>query len=425
MLKKLGNINLIIKIIAGFVIIPVLSLVNGIAFGRDSGSGFGIALFLIIVVLTIFMIYAITKSISNAIHDVIRDLGETSSNLKTLSGELTSSGHKLAEGSAEQASSIQETSSTLEESSSMVHQTTQNTKEADVLAKQTKQAADDGNVEMSNMITSMGELKKSGDEIAKIIKVIDEIAFQTNILSLNAAVEAARAGEAGKGFAVVAEEVRNLAQRSAQAAKDTTHIIESNISLSEKCLKITEKVGGSLAGIKDDTHKVSELLDEISTASQEQEIGITQIHKAVSQMETVLQDNALTAQESATSADSLELYSGNLQHITKKLALLIGEETSESETNKKNRTYTNTTKTKSKIKTLNDLVGSSKKEEKKAFPVSKALNSKKEVIAKKEEKPEVISLQEEMAELEATQNKAQITDNGKINPEDIIPLDDF
>ena len=131
----------------------------------------------------------------------------------------------------------------------MVRQNSENTKQAAILAKQATDAAAGGNLEMQNMMKSMGELKQSSDEIAKIIKVIDEIAFQTNILALNAAVEAARAGDAGLGFAVVAEEVRNLAQRSAQAAKDTASIIEKNIHLSEEGVSVSKNVNESLTEI--------------------------------------------------------------------------------------------------------------------------------------------------------------------------------
>src|SRR5574344_2034918 len=309
MLDKFLKLKISHKLYLGFGLVTAISVISGVTIGNNMNSPWVMLGFFLTIVIACYISTIIAKNIDKSILKVLNDLNEASDELEKLSINLDENGHKLAEGSTEQAASIQETSSTLEESSSMVHQTTQNTKEADKLAKQTKDSADKGTKEMQVMLDAMKELKTSSDEIAKIIKVIDEIAFQTNILSLNAAVEAARAGEAGKGFAVVAEEVRNLAQRSAQAAKDTAGIIEGNITLSEKCLNITEKVGGSLGSIRENTHKVSELLNEISTASQEQEIGIDQISKAVSQMENVLQSNATTAQESATSSEQLLSYS--------------------------------------------------------------------------------------------------------------------
>ena len=264
---------------------------------------------IIAVLVTVFFAVKLGNSIVVPIKNAIDGLNIGSEEVTSAASEVSSASQSLAEGTSEQAAAIQETSATLEETSSMVHQNRENTQQAATLAKQAKQFAEQSNDEMHRMSQSMSELKNSSNEIAKIIKVIDEIAFQTNILSLNAAVEAARAGDAGKGFAVVAEEVRNLAQRSAQAAKDTAVIIESNISLSEQGLRISEQVNEALLSINDEAHKVSELLDEISSASQEQEIGIAQINKAISQMEYVVQANASTAQESSSSAQLLTNYS--------------------------------------------------------------------------------------------------------------------
>jgi methyl-accepting chemotaxis protein len=323
MFKNFSKLKIGLKIVIAIIFVEIISLASGVTMGINIHSKLVVAGCLSTILLSQFIAWLVTKNIESSVKSVIIELADTSSNLTSLSGELTSTSHRLSEGSTQQAASIQETSSTLEESSSMVHQTTQNTKEAEILARKTKEFANKGNDEMQVMLGSMEELKRSSAEISKIIKVIDEIAFQTNILSLNAAVEAARAGEAGKGFAVVAEEVRNLAQRSAQAAKDTAKIIESNIDLSEKCLNITVQVSGSLVEINNESGKVSELLGEISTASQEQEIGIGQINKAISQMEHVLQANASTAQESAKSAEQLTIYEETLKGIMSELNFLI------------------------------------------------------------------------------------------------------
>jgi methyl-accepting chemotaxis protein len=176
---------------------------------------------------------------------------------------------------------------------------------------------------MAKMMSSMEQIKKSSHEISKIIKVIDDIAFQTNILALNAAVEAARAGDAGLGFAVVAEEVRNLAQRSTRAAKDTTQIIESNISLSEEGSNIAKTVQQSIDEIDVQAKKVSELIDEIASATNEQAQGIDQIYKAISQMELALQSNAQIADESASASQELAAQSHSMNDIIGTLNQLV------------------------------------------------------------------------------------------------------
>lgn len=379
-----------LKIVLGFLFVEFISLASGITMGRNITSQWVILGCLSTVVISQYIAWIVSENITKSVKNVLEDLSETSNSLTDLSSSLTVTGHKLAEGSSEQAASIQETSSTLEESSSMVHQTTQNTKEADILAKNAKELANKGNFEMETMLESMEELKRSSAEISKIIKVIDEIAFQTNILSLNAAVEAARAGDAGKGFAVVAEEVRNLAQRSAQAAKDTAGIIESNINLSEKCLVVSGQVSGSLAEIRNETNKVSELLEEISTASQEQEIGIGQINQAISQMEHVIQGTAVTAQESALSAEQLGTHTETIKEIMGRLSALIFG---------------------SNGATQSQILSNSKKLERPKITSFKALERKSN--------KSVTKLMESPKKLVATSAGRSMT------PEDIIPLDDF
>lgn len=402
------------KIVIGVLFVEFISLAGGIAMGRNITSHWVIFGLIATIVISQYIAWLVSENINKSVKNVLGNLAQTSDNLNNLSKTLTQDSHKLAEGSTEQAASIQETSSTLEESSSMVHQTTQNTKEADNLAKQAKIMADKGDEEMRQMLESMTELKRSSAEISKIIKVIDEIAFQTNILSLNAAVEAARAGDAGKGFAVVAEEVRNLAQRSAQAAKDTAAIIEGNIELSEKCLIGSEQVSSSLIEIRDETRKVSELLEEIYTASQEQEIGIGQINKAISQMEQVLQANAVTAQSSASSADELTTYSEMLNTIMKELNYLIdgNSETKTKPTKPKKLDLdvkpTRMGRNKTSQKQKNEPKTPQRKESKDSV---KAPSKNTPRDSKPKEAPE-------------TKPKKEHIPN-KVNPEDIIPLGDF
>ncbi|HEX3046358.1 MAG TPA: methyl-accepting chemotaxis protein [Bacillota bacterium] len=271
---------------------------------------------------TIFSIIT-SRGISRPFNSSIKNLSAGVEQVASASAQLSSSSQQLSSGSAEQAAALEETSTTLEESASMIQQNSEHTKQAALLAKQARDLSDKGNQEMQEMISSMGELKKSSTQIAKIIKVIDDIAFQTNILALNAAIEAARAGEAGMGFAVVAEEVRNLAQRSAQAAKDTTAIIESNIELSDKGTQVVELVKDSLAEIALQTKKVSELMEEIAAASLEQYQGIEQVNKAITQVEVVTQQNSSTAEENAAASEELNIQSQNILGNVRRLSVLI------------------------------------------------------------------------------------------------------
>ena len=233
----------------------------------------------------------------------------------------------LAEGASEQAASLEETSSALEEMASMTRRNAENTQKATELARETRAAADQGTHDMLAMSAAMEAIKVSGDETAKIIKTIDEIAFQTNILALNAAVEAARAGEAGMGFAVVADEVRNLAQRSAQAAKETSAKIEDALSRAAQGVDISAKVSAALNEITSKVRQVDELVAEVAAASHEQAQGIAQINTAVSQMDKVTQSNAAGAEESASASEELnaqaELLNGSVGDL---LSMVNGQD---------------------------------------------------------------------------------------------------
>jgi len=262
-------------------------------------------------------------SLVNSVTDISNNLFASTEEVESASYELSSASQRLAEGNMEQAAAIQETASTLEESASMVNQNTENTRMAASLAKLAKEATDKGSQEISEMLSSMTELKSSSDQIAKIIKVIDEIAFQTNILSLNAAVEAARAGDVGKGFAVVAEEVRNLAQRSADAAKDTAEIIEGNIILSERGVIASQRTSEALKEINVQVVKVSEIIDEVAIATEEQNQGIHQINQAMSQMSIVTQNNATIADENVSAVSALSEQAESIKDVVSGLISLI------------------------------------------------------------------------------------------------------
>jgi methyl-accepting chemotaxis protein len=218
---------------------------------------------------------------------------------------VASASNALAIGAGEQAASVEETSSSLEELSSIAKRTAENSHRANELSKQTRSAAEKGVADMQEMNAAMQATKASSDEIAKIIKTIDEIAFQTNILALNAAVEAARAGEAGMGFAVVADEVRNLAQRSAQAAKETAAKIEGAIVKNTQGMHLTSKVAETLNDIAVKARQVDELAAQLATASQEQVQSFSQISTAMGRIDQVTQSNAAGAEESASAVEDL------------------------------------------------------------------------------------------------------------------------
>lgn len=275
------------------------------------------------VILGIITVNSVVKNITASMNVIIEKIRQGGEQVVAASSQLSTTSQQLAEANAEQASSIQEISATIEETTSMIQQNSENTKQADMLADQVKRAADECNTDMTEMMSSMDGIKKSSGQISKIIKVIDDIAFQTNILALNAAVEAARAGEAGMGFAVVAEEVRNLAQRSAKAAKDTEEMIENNIELSGKGYEVAVKVTSSIAEITTQVKKVSELMDEITAASQEQTQGAVQINKAILQIDNVTEENAAIAEESAAASQELNAQAETTEEMMEELSFLI------------------------------------------------------------------------------------------------------
>ncbi len=285
-------------------------------------------------IVIVFLISGILRMV-RVLSSVGESIERNAQSVNQASTQLLSAGQQLAQGSTEQAASLQETSSTMEETSVMVRRNNENTRQASILSSKTNDCAQDGYSKMKEMNHSMEEIKKSSDDIAKIIKVIDEIAFQTNILALNAAVEAARAGEAGAGFAVVAEEVRNLAQRSATAAKDTTVIIDKNIELSRKGVDISNLVSKSLSEIKENAEKVSNIVSEITNASEEQSKGTEQIARAISQMEQVTQQNAAVAEQSSAASEELQGQAKDLIHIVRGLNSFVRGNSTLSTSNKR------------------------------------------------------------------------------------------
>jgi len=269
--------------------------------------------------LGIFLSLGITRPINR----IVTNLTEGAEQVASASGQVSAASQSLAEGATEQAAGLEETSSSLEEMSSMTKQNADNATQANHLATEARSAAEGGATSMQRMIEAINDIQKSSDETAKIIKVIDEIAFQTNLLALNAAVEAARAGEAGKGFAVVAEEVRNLAMRSAEAAKNTANMIEESVKNSKNGVMISEEVRKALDEIVGGITKTTDLVGEIAAASQEQAQGIDQVNTAVAQMDKVTQQNAANAEESASASEELSAQAEQMQGIVGELVQLV------------------------------------------------------------------------------------------------------
>ena len=276
------------------------------------GGGICIALYLLV-----------RRAIIKPIDSVIDEISEASAATLATASEVSQSSLSLAKGANEQASSLEETSATLVEIESMTEKNVEHAVDATRVSELASLAANEGSQGMEKMLTAMSQIKESSAHISDIIKTIDEIAFQTNILALNAAVEAARAGEAGAGFAVVADEVRSLAQRSANAARETAEKIEDSVAKSEDGVRVSQEVGESLTRIAKRVDELNTIIANVSGSSSEQSQGINQINRAVNEMERVTQEAAASTEELASASEQASSQAHTLENAVDKLRAVV------------------------------------------------------------------------------------------------------
>jgi len=270
----------------------------------------------------VFVVWLV-RAINTSLRSMSRELAEGGQLVVEASSQMAAAAQSMSQGASEQAASLEETSASMEEIAAMTRTNADNSQQAATLMGEAARVLEQSNRSLADMVTAMTSIKDSSNRVSKIIKTIDEIAFQTNILALNAAVEAARAGDAGMGFAVVADEVRSLAQRSAQAARDTTALIEGAIASSGEGSKKVEQAAESFAAITERVTEVKRLVDSVSVASGQQAHGIEQVLHTIRQMERVTQTTAATAEESAAASEQLNSQAGVTMELVDRLEALV------------------------------------------------------------------------------------------------------
>ncbi len=268
--------------------------------------------------------FLFARGISVPVTRAVDMLNEASDQVSSASSQVSSTSQSLAEGASEQAASIEETSSSLEEMAAMTRQNAEHATQADTLMKEANRVISQSNESMEELTGAMEDISKTSEETQKIIRTIDEIAFQTNLLALNAAVEAARAGEAGAGFAVVADEVRNLAMRAADAAKNTTALIEGSVKKIKEGSELVGVTNKAFGQVAESALKVGQLVAEINAASNEQAQGVDQINKAVAEMDKVTQSNASNAEESAAASEEMNAQAEQMKAVVRDLIAVVG-----------------------------------------------------------------------------------------------------
>jgi len=279
------------------------------------------------VLIALVIALVVVRSVVAAIQSLRKqsqELREGTEHVVAAASQVATSAQGLSQQSTHQAASLQETSASMEQMASMTRKNAENAVQASELATEVAQQVQNSNGTPDEMVASMTAIRESSNKVAKIIKAIDEIAFQTNILALNAAVEAARAGEAGMGFAVVAGEVRSLAQRSAQAAKDTAILLEESIMRSQEGTGRVEHVAQSISSITDNVLRVRGMVEEVRQASAQQSQGIDQVTQALAQMESVTQSTAATAEESAAASEELNAQAETSMAAVRRLEDIVG-----------------------------------------------------------------------------------------------------
>jgi methyl-accepting chemotaxis protein len=303
------------------VIVPID---RQLAASRSMMAGIGTSAVLALLLIGALLVWFTRRAVVLPIQRIATALNTGAREVVSAAGQVSTSAQSLSQGATEQAASLEETSASMEEMASMTRQNAENATQAATLVTSVTQQMTESNAALNQMVGSMAAIKESSNKVAKIIKTIDEIAFQTNILALNAAVEAARAGEAGMGFAVVADEVRNLAQRSAQAAKDTADLIEESIARSQEGAGNVEQVAKAIGAITGSVAQVKGIVDQVREASQQQTQGIDQVSQAIAQMEKVTQTTAATAEESAAASEELNAQADTAMTVVRQLEALVG-----------------------------------------------------------------------------------------------------
>lgn len=288
-----------------------------------------LAIVLAIAILSLSVAYFLAKSIARPIDTLARAQLSGAEQVAAAAGQVSSSSQTLAHGTSEQAASVEETSASLEEISAMTKQDADNAVQADSLMKTTTTVIQKSEASMKKLVASMEEISAASAETQKIVKTIDAIAFQTNLLALNAAVEAARAGEAGAGFAVVADEVRNLAMRAAEAARNTSSLIEGTVQKIRAGSILMDETSESFNAVSQSTNKIALLISEITRLSGEQARAINQVNLAISRIDSVTQSNAAVAQEVAAASEELNAQAEMMNASVYELLLLVSGDTGE------------------------------------------------------------------------------------------------